>query len=181
MAGKLKLKRDTSTVNPPATDQVDVGELVFNAITGKLYSKLANGTVIEFIGKPVCFSRNPTIEFSDVTNFCCTNDILYVTVSDLDLDLYNDDKYIFTLIDITKQNPDSVISAGTPIFSTYDYVGDTTIADPSQPIQPIALGKVIIPYNLILKSTNIFKLSVQIKETNEIVSQASIRISCGDI
>lgn len=192
MAGKFKLKRDISTLNPPNNDQVEVGELVFNAQTGKLYSKLQNGSIIEFIGKPVCFKKNPTIQFSDVTNFCCSNDILYVTVLDLDTNLWEDDKYVFGLADITKKNPGSTINSisitgenttvyavrDSVAFSTYQDPGDMSITDPSQTIVPVTLGQAVIPFDIILTNTSLLKFIVQIKESNEIVSQSTIRITC---
>jgi hypothetical protein len=192
MAGKFKLKRDISTSNPPNNDQVEVGELVFNAQTGKLYSKLQNGSIIEFIGKPVCFKKNPTIQFSDVTNFCCSNDILYVTVLDLDTSLWEDDKYVFGLADITKTNPGSTIngisinkenttayaSRDSVAFSNYQDPGDISITDPSEIIVPVTFGRAIIPFDIILTNTSLLKFIVQIKESNEIVSQSTIRITC---
>ena len=192
MSGKFKLKRDISTSNPPNNDQVEVGELVFNAQTGKLYSKLYNGSIIEFIGIPICFNKNPTIQFSDTTNFCCLNDILYVTVLDLDPSLWENNKYLFGLADITMRNPGSTINNITitqeittvyankdsVVHSTYQDAGDTSIIDPSQIIVPVTLSKVIIPFTLTLTRTSTLKFIVQVKESNQIISEQTLRITC---
>jgi hypothetical protein len=87
----MKLKRDITSSAAPAPNQIEVGELAINAKTGILYSKLADGTVIKWLGAPVCETDNqticpvpvPEISTSDITNFCCNGDSLTVNVSNL--------------------------------------------------------------------------------------------------
>ena len=63
---KLLLKRDDQTESAPHADQLDVGELAINTSTGKLYSKLTNGSVVEWISQKVCFEPVPVIVFDVV-------------------------------------------------------------------------------------------------------------------
>ena len=42
----FKIKRDITTSNPPAANQLEIGELVMNATTGIIYSKLTNGLIV---------------------------------------------------------------------------------------------------------------------------------------
>jgi len=87
----MKLKRDETSSNAPAADQISVGELAINTKTGILYSKMSDGTVIKWLGVPVCETAGqvvcpvpvPEISFSDVVNFCCGGDSLVVYVSNL--------------------------------------------------------------------------------------------------
>lgn len=87
----MKIKRDLTSTSAPAPNQLEVGELAINANTGILYAKMANGTVIKWLGVPVCETSDqtvcpvpvPEIMFSDVTNFCCGGDSLTVYVSNL--------------------------------------------------------------------------------------------------
>jgi hypothetical protein len=87
----MKLKRDITSTAAPANNQIEVGELVINSQTGILYSKRTDGTIIKFLGAPVCAVEDnlmspvpvPEISFSDVTNFCCGGDSLVIYVSNL--------------------------------------------------------------------------------------------------
>ena len=60
---KLLLKRDITEEGFPAQDQIDVGELVINSVTGRLYTKLVDGSVVEFISQKICFDPIPEILF----------------------------------------------------------------------------------------------------------------------
>lgn len=53
---RIILKRDETTTNHPCADDLVVGELVLNAITGNLYTKLVSGQVVYFPGKAVCLA-----------------------------------------------------------------------------------------------------------------------------
>ncbi len=87
----MKLKRDQTSSNAPSPEQISVGELAINTNTGILYSKMSDGTVIKWLGIPVCETGDelvcpvpvPEISFSDVINFCCGGDSLTVFVSNL--------------------------------------------------------------------------------------------------
>jgi len=85
------LKRDITSTSAPAPEQIEVGELVFNANTGILFAKMQNGTVIKYLGSPVCQTPDdqtcpvpvPDIKTSDITNFCCGGDSLIVYINNL--------------------------------------------------------------------------------------------------
>lgn len=77
------IKRDVTTVNYPSPDQIDVGELVVNAVTGILYTKLTDGTVVKFMSSPITTSNVPVISFDIPSNFCCDNDTITIRVSNL--------------------------------------------------------------------------------------------------
>lgn len=53
---RIILKRDETTTNHPCPDDLAVGELVLNAITGNLYTKLISGQIVYFPGKAVCLT-----------------------------------------------------------------------------------------------------------------------------
>lgn len=76
-------KRDITTTNPPAPDQIGVGEIVINAVTGVIYSKLTNGIIVKYPPVYASASTVPIITFSDYSTFCCTGDTLTATVSNL--------------------------------------------------------------------------------------------------
>jgi hypothetical protein len=78
----------------PHPDQLDVGELAINTITGKLYTKLLDGSVVEFLSQKICFDPVPQINFFYenavisapdflIENFCCSGGLLTVVVNDL--------------------------------------------------------------------------------------------------
>lgn len=77
------IKRDITTTNPPAADQLEVGEIVINATTGIIYSKLIDGTIVKWVGVPSSFSLVPSITFSDYSTFCCNGDTLTATINNL--------------------------------------------------------------------------------------------------
>ena len=84
-------KRDISTNNAPADNQVGVGELVINANTGIMYSKRTDGRIIRFLSIPIDDNSPgndllrfvPVIRFSDVAGFCCNGDTVTVTIDNL--------------------------------------------------------------------------------------------------
>lgn len=172
---KLKIKRDITTTNPPGTGQLEVGELAFNAITGKLYTKLQNNIIIEFIGRPICFSRTPIITVPDTTNFCCYGDVLSVTVRDLLPDRYND--YIFSLEDITNVGELASIVQNDNIASDYDLVPDTAVLDPTQTVTVIPMKQAVVPFTVSIRkayASFIFKVRLD----NETIASTQISIIC---
>jgi hypothetical protein len=89
----MKLKRDITSQTAPAPSQIEVGDLYVNANTGILYSKRTDGTVIKWLGIPVCDPVTniggypvPVIKFSDTSVFCCGGTALTVTVNNLLVD-----------------------------------------------------------------------------------------------
>jgi hypothetical protein len=172
----MKLKRDITSTAAPANNQIEVGELVINSRTGILYSKRTDGTIIKFLGAPVCAVEDnfvspvpvPDISFSDVTNFCCGGDSLTVYVSNL---LVNH-RYSCSIIDLIS--------------------GSSAVVLPTQSLNLLPLNKSdrSVVYNInINRSTQLvwlFKVSI-----NEIVninnndiqvlrSEKTLKICCTD-
>ena len=101
---KLLLKRDNTGDGFPSSDQVDVGELVINSKTGKLYSKLQDGSIIEWVGQKICFEPTPVLKMfydsTEITNeniddFCCLGAIIEFEIDMLKTAPY---KYSFQFI-----------------------------------------------------------------------------------
>lgn len=100
---KYILKRELSSNNPPAADQLEIGELAINANTGILYSKRADGKVIKFMSVAIddCNPGNdinrfaPVISHEDLSTFCCNGDVLTITVNNL----LADNEYSFRITD----------------------------------------------------------------------------------
>lgn len=86
---KLLIKRDVTTSNHPCGDDLDVGELVFNAITGNLYSKTLGGDIIMYAPTVICSdSSSPPLglyKFSlSIPENCaniCTNSAYGITLT----------------------------------------------------------------------------------------------------
>lgn len=121
---RLILKRDDESSSYPAPEQLEVGELVFNAVTGKLYSKAISGDIIEFIGQKVCFSSNPVVEFyyenqntgDLIDNFCCSGGLLTIVISGLRPEPAN---YSFSVVELTNNTTPDRIVLNDPEFSIY--------------------------------------------------------------
>lgn len=47
MSTKIKIKRSETASSIPTASDLDVGEIAMNAVDKKLYTKLANGTIVE--------------------------------------------------------------------------------------------------------------------------------------
>lgn len=173
MSGKFFLKRDTTTTNAPHPDQLEVGELLLNAVTGKLYTKLhGSNQVVEFVSRGVCYERTPTISFSSVAQFCCLGDLLTVTVRDLQDSPAN---YIFEIEDLSNNSVVSLVS--DPIYSQYKIFSDTSSIN--QTPSEITLRQAIIPISLEIKGTRpitVLKFSVLLE--NNIVAERTVSISC---
>lgn len=145
----MKLKRDLFSNNAPANNQIEVGELVINAKTGILYSKTTDGTIIKFLGTPVCNNDNdytapvpvPEITFSDVTNFCCGGDSLTVYVSNLLVD----HRYSCSIIDLM-DNSTATISPSSNVLLPLNK-SDRSVSfniKLNKIVQPVALFKAAI-------------------------------------
>lgn len=114
----LILKHDETTVLHPSINQLALGELAINSVTGKLYTKVrplgaTEDVIFEFVGQPVCFSKMPIITFDVIDRFCCSGDVIKVKVTDL-LDSNN---YHFELEDISANG--SEITVNEPIYTSY--------------------------------------------------------------
>jgi hypothetical protein len=155
---KLLLKRDDKSESHPHPDQVDVGELVINAVTGKLYSKLVDGSIIEWHSQKVCFDTVPTINFSysnspvtdNLNTFCCAGDMFTVEVSELKVP---PKEYDFEFVELTENTSLNNIILSPPQYTSYVSQSDPTVT----------LRKALIPINLTISKPNnisIFKFTV---------------------
>ena len=154
---KLLLKRDNTGDGFPSSDQVDVGELVINSKTGKLYSKLQDGSIIEWVGQKICFEPTPVLKMfydsTEITNeniddFCCLGAIIEFEIDMLKTAPY---KYSFQFIELTANTTPQNITVQTPIYTTYT-AEDKAIRKALVPInlsipgddQPISIFKFIV-------------------------------------
>jgi hypothetical protein len=168
--GSLLIKNDQTTNNAPSPSQIAVGEIAINAVTGRLYIKLTNGTVVEFIGRQVCFSKTPAITFDDVSNFCCAGDILSVKVIDL---LVGAD-YAFELEDISGNGVSYTINS--PVYTEYSYT-------PESSTTTVQLKEAIIPITINItgtKNLTILKFKIMGKggDINLELTSRIVSISC---
>lgn len=167
---KLKLKRDETSSAHPDSAQLEVGELIMNSVTGKLYTKTVDGSIIEFIGQKVCYGRIPTIVFSNTNDFCCYGDILSVSIDNL---APAPKAYTFALEELTGNN--SLINISSPVYSTYQ-ISDT-LGVPSG--QQVSLRRAEIPVNINIadpQSINIFKFVIS--SDNAMITEKTLAIQC---
>lgn len=182
----LLFKRDETGLGHPAPEQLSVGEIVINSITGKLYTKLVDGSVIEFIGQKICFDPTPEIftyyenaliANDIVTNFCCTGALLEFEVKKLKPE---PTPYIFRLVELTNNANQTEISVQSAQFSTYE---DTIAATPpSTNSTIISYRKAIVPVNIAitLNTTGIslFKFTVLSDLARPPIIEKIITIRC---
>lgn len=184
---KLLLKRDTTGSSHPSGDQLEVGELVMNSVTGKLYSKLTDGSIVEWIGQKICFDPAPEIVIyydnvpstnDYIDSFCCLGGILEFEVTKLKLE---PEEYIFTFTELTANSDPSNLSVQQAKYSNY------TIPKPgSTTNETILVRKAIVPVNVAIlnesQPISIFKFSV-ISQTmnNKILTEKIITLKCQDI
>lgn len=173
MSGKFFLKRDITSTNAPHPDQLEVGELLLNAITGKLYTKLyGSNQVVEFASQTICYQKTPVISFGDVSKFCCLGDLLTVTVKDLKNSPVN---YVFEIEDLSNNSVSSLIS--DPIYSSYTIFADTTSVNETP--ASIVLRQAIVPISLSINGTKpITILKFKVLTDNTPVAERTISISC---
>lgn len=156
---KLLLKRDDTSESHPHPDQLDVGELVINSVTGKIYTKLIDGSVVEWISQKVCFDPVPELSFSygnaqvtDTLNtFCCAGDMLLVEVVGLKPSPKN---YSFEFVELTTNTLPNSITISPAQYNNYttNNNGET-----------INLRKATVPISISINNTNnisIFKCTL---------------------
>lgn len=172
---KLFLKRDESSTKHPAPEQLEVGELVINSVTGKLYSKLKNGTVVEWTSQKVCFDPVPefnflyqnTIVVDTINDFCCPGDLLVIDIKKLKPEPAS---YTFELIELTTNTLQQNIIISPPQYTNYTIVENN---------QTVPVRKAIIPINLSITETNnisIFKFTISLN--GEKLTEKLLTIKC---
>lgn len=172
---KFKIKRDITSTNAPHPDQLEVGELALNAVTGKLYTKSISGKILEFVGKQICYDKLPIITFDDVSSFCCVGDLLNVKITELKAE---PQEYIFELEDLTNNNVGSTINS--PIYTNYSVYPEPTGTGLDEQLgPPITMREAIVPINInIAGSKPITMLKFKVVTDNQEVAERTITISC---
>ena len=177
---KLKLKRDEESTSHPHVDQLEVGELVMNSVTGKLYSRLVDGTLVEWVSQNVCFDVAPIITFShgvnsnvnSTSNFCCAGDLLVATITGLRPE--NNVEYIYEFVELTENTSLNNIQVASPQYSLYEET------NPDNQEEKISYRKAVVPINLSITNTSnisIFKFTVLSSENKKLVEKL-ITIKC---
>lgn len=164
----LLFKRDETGLGHPAPEQLSVGEIVINSVTGKMYTKLVDGSVIEFIGQKICFDpvpdiftyyENNLISNDIVSDFCCSGAILEFEVKKLKPEPTS---YTFRLIELTNNANPQDITVQSAQFS--DYEQTIPPVPPSTTPKVLSYRKAIVPVNLSItlntSGISLFKFSV---------------------
>lgn len=181
---KLLLKRDEIGEGYPSTDQLSVGELVMNSVTGKLYTKLVDGSLVEFLGQKVCFDPIPDIslyyENAKITNdlipnYCCLGAIIEFEVEKLKPSPY---EYAFEFVELTTNVNTENIKLQIPKYSDYTIPKPGTTTNEIMPVR-----RVIVPIELAIlndqQNVSIFKFSViSTTQNNRKLIEKIITIKC---
>jgi hypothetical protein len=167
---KLLLLRDEETTSDPAPAQVAVGELVMNSVTGKIYTKLTDGTLVEFTSQKVCYAPLPEISFSNTNNICCYGTMIYANIKNLQPEPKT---YTFNFEELTGNSNSGTISE--PSYTAYTVSGTAGI--PSG--QSISLREAVVPITIDINSPNninIFKFSIY--SDNIQITEKTLPLSC---
>ena len=155
----FKIKRDITTSNPPAANQLEVGELVMNATTGIIYSKLTNGLMVKYLPVFASSSTVPVVTFSDFSTFCCTGDTLTVAVSNLTVG----ESYTYEFVDL---NNNGVIFTGSStgsLLPTTDANRTTSIILEMGGSESITLIKFVVKLNGVVLAENIASIAETVR------------------
>jgi hypothetical protein len=176
---KILLKRDTTSESFPHPDQLDTGELVINAVTGKMYTKLVSGKVVEFISQDICYEPSPeiyleykTVRAQDqIKEFCCSGDSIIYIVRNLKT---TPKEYSFSLIELTNNNSEIILA--NPQYSNYtETIVENDIST------DINLRQAIIPLEIIINQvSNISMFKFIVKSEGKTLAEDLITISCED-
>jgi len=184
----LLFKRDNTGTGYPAPEQLEVGEIVINSVTGKLYTKLVDGAIIEFIGQKICFDPAPEASLyyenvlvsNDIINqFCCAGALIEFEVKKLKQDPA---VYGFELTELTSNTLPTDVSIQTPKYSLYE----ETIAPvpPATGSTTITYRKAIVPVNLSISGNStgisLFKFSIIGDPNRPPLVDKIITIKCQD-
>ena len=175
----IKHRRDVKSIKAPSKEQIDIGEIVINAKTGKMYivsavyneenDTVEKQSVIEFSGRVVCQTQSvPDIEFSDVSNFCCYGDTLSVEVSGLD----RVTNYDFVMAELTANG--ASIDVENPKYTNY-LVGENTdvVTEMRSAIIPININ-----VNKEISAVSVFKFGIEVE--NDTLTEKVLSIRCKD-
>ena len=180
MAGP-QFRRDVSTTNIPSKDQIEIGEIVINAVTGRLYTVTVNpptvvggsptkGEVIEFVGSLVCQQTTtvPDIIFSDTTGFCCLGDTLGVEVSGLQ----ENTNYTFSMSELT-ENSSSIDLASANYANYTGSVNGTDINYLKSAIIPVSINTTDNK-----SAVSIFEFNIL--SDNDLITSKVVSVKCKD-
>jgi hypothetical protein len=114
-ANRIILKRDETTLNHPCPDDLAVGELVLNAMTGNLYTKLVSGQVVYYPGTMVCVGKPAPSTFAAVISVPETypDKIFSSSLFGITLSTNKENELRF--------NPLTTINQGFPISFSFSY------------------------------------------------------------
>lgn len=185
----LLFKRDEIGLGHPSPEQLTVGEIVINSVTGKIYTKLVDGSVIEFIGQKICFDPLPDITTyyeniiianDIVSNFCCSGAIIEFEVKKLKPE---PTPYTFRLIELTNNSNAQDIQVQDAKFSTYEETIEPV--PPSTTATVLNYRKAIIPVNLSITGNtdgiSLFKFSILSDLNRPPLIEKIITIRCQEI
>jgi hypothetical protein len=161
---QLLLKRDIEGENFPAPDQISVGELVINSVTGKLYTKLVDGSVVEFNSQKICFDPIPEILFFYennpisppnylINNFCCAGGLFTIVVDKLKPEPMS---YSFNLTELTNNTSPQNITLSPPSYSAYTTTENNNTITYRKATIPASISITDINYNNI----SLFQFSI---------------------
>jgi hypothetical protein len=145
------MKRDITTINPPAPDQIGVGEVVINATTGIMYSKLTNGIVVKYLPVYASASTVPVITFSDYSTFCCTGDTLTATVSNLTVG----ESYTYEFVDLNNNGVEFTGDQTGSLLPTSDASRSVSIILNMDGPESVTLVKFTVRLNNVIVAENI--------------------------
>jgi len=159
---KLKFKRDETSIVPPGKDQVDIGEIVINSVTGRLYTKTIAGEIVEFIGQKLCFNTVPEIKFyyeeadvgDNVGSFCCSGGLIIAEINKLKPD---PSQYSFDIVELTNNTIADNISLDTPRYRSYT---DTVPADGDTPATETELRQATVPVTIKVNPASYENISI---------------------
>jgi hypothetical protein len=160
----LQSLTEQQKIAAPAPEQISVGELAINTITGKLYTKLLDGSIVEFVSQKICFEPVPdiTVFYENraiaapdylIENFCCSGGLLTIVVNKLKLDpvVYN-----FFLNELTNNSSTELIRLEEPSYEIYTETVNDEIITYRKATIPIFVE--ILPDNY--NNISLFKFSV---------------------
>lgn len=157
----FQIKRDITTTNPPAPNQLDVGEVVMNALTGILYSKLVDGTIVKWVSVPVSVSLVPSITFSDYATFCCNGDTLTATINNLS----EGDSYTYEFTNLNNNDVSFSGSSSGSLLPTSSASRSASVLFSVNGSQPITLIKFAVKKNNVVIAENIASVCCKNCET----------------